>query len=164
MRHLTYRQPDRKALTQVFRVLQARLGGGLYIAATRDGADIAALVGDGAPEVLTAGGFDFWFSPAWHHPINGAATQILHALSGFSARTVPLLCGDVVVCRRDAHGAPTGINASQLDRLTAAVSPARHHRVVSRRCARETRWRKRRMWAWMETAAVERLYGPGSAS
>ncbi|MCH9729046.1 MAG: hypothetical protein K0U84_05095 [Actinomycetia bacterium] len=145
----------------MFGVLLARDDGSLYLTEARSGEDIAVLVGDPHPEILTSSDmFDFWFpSRAWHERINHVATEILFAHTNFDARSVPLLRGNVVVCTRDRLGSPTGITQAQLDSLSEGPACGRDRRLLGLRCAREEERHEARLRAIEETAHIERRYG-----
>lgn len=86
--------------------------------------------------------FDFWFSsstPGCQRRVNRRATEILLATTAFTAKTVPLLRGAVVVATHDADGDLDGLSWQQLDLLAArsrSVS-ARDERILTRRITRE---------------------------
>ncbi|MCH9729737.1 MAG: hypothetical protein K0U84_08705 [Actinomycetia bacterium] len=144
----------------MFRVLYARADGSLCLTTARSGEDVAALVGDQHPEILTSadGMFDFWFSArAWHHDINHVATEILFAQTDFAARTVPLLRGNVVMCTRDRGGSPSGITDAQLECLSEGAR-GRDRRVLGLRCAREELRHNARLREYEETEQIERRY------
>ena len=88
--------------------------------------------------------FDFWFSAApqkCQRQTNTIATELLMASSTFSARTVPLLRGCVVIATHDADGDLDGLSWQQLD-LLAAKNRAitnRQARILARRVAKEER-------------------------
>ena len=147
----------------MFRVLHARDDGSLYLTAAASGEEIAALVGDLHPEILTSSDrtFDFWFpSRAWHQRINQMATEILFVHTEFGARSVPLLHGNVVVCTRDRGGDPSGITQAQLECLSEGAARGRDRRVLGLRCAREEHRYQARLRANEETAR----YGPWPSS
>lgn len=78
-------------------------------------ADIAELIKDHALESLTSTDrqFDFWFTPSTQscqHRPNRRATGLLLATTRFTAKTVPLLCGGVVVATHDADGNLDGLS------------------------------------------------------
>jgi hypothetical protein len=113
-------------------------------------ADIAQLVTDRGLQCLTSTDrqFDFWFSPATQPCRRGAnrtATELLLATTNFTAKTVPLLRGCVVVATHDADGDLDGLSWEQLDllaRRNASVTK-RDERVLSRRIVRDTRRQQR---------------------
>ena len=87
-------------------------------------ADIAELVHEQGLQCLTSSDrqFDFWFSPSMHRcqrRANQAATELLLATTDFTARSVPLLRGCVVVATHDADGDLDGLSWQQLDLLVA---------------------------------------------
>lgn len=82
---------------------------------------VAAIVGDRWVDCLTSsdGVLDFWFGsvtsvrggPNWR------ATGLLLTASGFSARTVPLLYGTVLVCSRSTEGQLLGLTGQHREQL-----------------------------------------------
>ncbi|MDY6998810.1 MAG: hypothetical protein SW019_19610 [Actinomycetota bacterium] len=113
-------------------------------------ADIADLVSDHGLQSLTSSDrqFDYWFAPSMRscqRRINRAATDMLLATTDFTARTVPLLRGCVVVATHDADGDLDGLSWQQLDLLAerSRALRARDDRVLNRRIARDTRRRQR---------------------
>src|SRR5689334_7563392 len=85
-------------------------------------ADIAELVKDYGLESLTSTDrqFDFWFTPSTRscqRRPNRRATGLLLATTRFTAKTVPLLRGGVVVATHDADGDLDGLSWQQLDLL-----------------------------------------------
>jgi hypothetical protein len=108
--------------------------------------DIAQLVHDHTLESLTSTDhrFDFWFTPSirpCHRAVNRAATEMLLATTRFSAKTVPLLRGGVVVATHDADGELDGLSWQQLDLLARRNRSLtrREHRVLRGRIARDRR-------------------------
>jgi hypothetical protein len=112
-------------------------------------ADIARLVHDSGLQCLTSADrqFDFWFTPTprgCQRRVNRAATELLLATTTFTARTVPLLHGAVVVATHDADGDLDGLSWQQLDLLVErnrAVTK-RDERTIGRRIARDMRRRR----------------------
>lgn len=108
-------------------------------------ADIAQLVHDAGLQCLTSTDrqFDFWFSPSTRscRGANETATELLLATTNFTARTVPLLRGCVVVATHDADGELDGLSWSQQDLLVkrACALSRRDERVLRRRIARDGR-------------------------
>jgi hypothetical protein len=108
--------------------------------------DIAKLVHDCGLECLTSTDrqFDFWFTPSLrkcHRRANVNATEMLMATTRFTANTVPLLRGNVVVATHNADGELDGLSWPQLDLLAQrnAVVTARQARSISRRFVRDDR-------------------------
>ncbi|ORA32837.1 hypothetical protein [Mycobacterium aquaticum] len=103
-------------------------------------ADIAELIKDYALESLTSTDrqFDFWFAPSTQfcqHRPNRRATELLLATTQFTAKTVPLLRGGVVVATHDADGNLDGLSWHQLDLLAykSHSLTERDHRELNRR-------------------------------
>jgi hypothetical protein len=113
-------------------------------------ADIAELVHDRGLQCLTSTDrqFDFWFTPSTRRcqrRTNRNATELLLATTDFSAKTVPLLHGGVVVATHDADGELDGLSWTQLDLLiekSCAISK-RADRVLNRRIARDEEHQRR---------------------
>ncbi|MGA7464872.1 hypothetical protein [Mycobacterium sp.] len=109
-------------------------------------ADIAELVHNYGLESLTSADrqFDFWFTPTTRRcrrKVNRSATELLLATTQFTAKTVPLLRGAVVVATHDSAGDLDGLSWQQLDLLIqcSCTLTRRDDRVLGRRIARDTR-------------------------
>jgi hypothetical protein len=127
-------------------VLYCSPNGVVYETRAYSKADIDQLVQDQRLQCLTSADrqFDFWFSPSirrCQRRTNTIATELLLATTSFSAKTVPLLRGCVVVATHDADGDLDGLSWQQLDLLAQKVRSLtkRDVRVLSRRLAREKR-------------------------
>ncbi|MEV3901094.1 hypothetical protein AB0K11_02120 [Mycobacterium sp. NPDC050551] len=113
-------------------------------------ADIEHLIHDQGLHSLTSADrqFDFWFSPSasrCQRRVNRSATELFLATTDFTAKTVPLLRGSVVVATHDADGDLDGLSWEQLDLLVdrnRAMS-RRDERVLGRRIQRELRAERR---------------------
>ena len=117
-------------------------------------ADIAELVDDYGLESLTSTDrqFDFWFTPstrACRRKVNRSATEMLLATTRFTAKTVPLLRGGVVVATHDSAGKLDGLSWQQLDRLiqNSFTLTRRDDRVLGRRITRDERRQQRNLVA-----------------
>jgi hypothetical protein len=113
-------------------------------------ADIAELVNDHGLQCLTSTDrqFDFWFASSTHRcqrRANRAATELLLATTTFTARTVPLLRGCVVIATHDADGELDGLSWQQLDLLIdrSRSLSKRALRALGRRVARDDRDQRR---------------------
>jgi hypothetical protein len=109
-------------------------------------ADIAKLVHDYGLESLTSADrqFDFWFTPSTRRcrrKVNRSATEILLATTQFTAKTVPLLRGAVVVATHDSAGDLDGLSWQQLDLLIqrSCTLTRRDDRVLGRRVGRDAK-------------------------
>lgn len=125
--------------------------GAIYETRAYTKTDIAQLVDDRGLQSLTSSDrqFDFWFAPSTQgcqQHINAGATEMLLATSNFTARTVPLLRGCVVVATHDGDGDLDGLSWQQLDLLVhrRRSLSKRDERVLARRIARDERRRQRR--------------------
>jgi hypothetical protein len=108
-------------------------------------ADIARLVDDCRLDSLASADrqFDFWVTSSirpCHLRINRSATELLLATTRFTAKTVPLLRGTVVVATHDCDGALDGLSWLQLDLLAARNRTVTwwDRRVLLRRIARDS--------------------------
>jgi hypothetical protein len=108
--------------------------------------DIDRLVRDHQLHCLTSTDrqFDFWFSPSTsgcQSRVNQRATESLLATTKFTARSVPLLPGCIVVATHDADGDLDGLSWQQLDLLVRRNRSLtdRDLRVLDRRIARHDR-------------------------
>ncbi|TRW89049.1 hypothetical protein FK535_01945 [Mycolicibacterium sp. 018/SC-01/001] len=113
-------------------------------------ADIDRLVHDRALQSLSSADrqFDFWFSSTagrCQRRVNRHATELLMATSSFTAKTVPLLRGAVVVATHDADGDLDGLSWQQLDVLAQRIRSIsdRDERQLTRRIVRDQRRRRR---------------------
>ena len=124
--------------------------GVVYETRAYSNADIAELVHDYGLESLTSADrqFDFWFTPSTrrcHRKVNRTATEMLLATTRFTAKTVPLLCGGVVVATHDSAGDLDGLSWQQLDLLiqSSLTLARRDDRMLSRRITREQKHQQR---------------------
>lgn len=130
-------------------VLYFSVNGAIYETRAYTTADIDQLVHDHGLQSLTSADrqFDFWFSPSSHgcqRLTNRRATELLLATTTFTAKTVPLLRGCVVVATHDADGELDGLSWQQLDLLVQrnrAVTK-RDERQLARRINRDDRRRR----------------------
>jgi hypothetical protein len=132
-------------------VLYFSASGAVYETRAYTNTDIKQLVHDKGLQSLTSADrqFDFWFSPTTRgcqRRVNQHATEILLATTTFTAKTVPLLHGCVVVATHDSDGDLDGLSWQQLDLLArkSRELTARDERVLARRIAREERRHQRR--------------------
>ena len=124
-------------------------------------ADIAELIDAYGLESLSSTDrqFDFWFTPSTRRcqrRPNRSATELLLATTKFTAKTVPLLRGGVVIAAHDSEGELDGLSWQQLDLLVQRSRSLTKHddRVLNRRITRDAR----RQWRSIEAAQA------GSAS
>ncbi len=133
-------------------------------------ADIAELVDDYGLESLTSTDrqVDFWFTASaqrCQRRPNRDATRLLLASTNFTAKTVPLLRGCVVIATHDSDGDLDGLSWEQLDLLVQRhrALTKRDERVLNRRIARDER-RQRRvarpLRSGAEVRGVERQVDP----
>jgi hypothetical protein len=120
--------------------------GVVYETSAYSNADIVGLVHDYGLESLTSDDrqFDFWFTPTTRRcrrKINRSATEMLLATTQFTAKTVPILYGAVVVATHDSVGDLDGLSWKQLDLLSkrGAALTRREDRILNRRIKREAR-------------------------
>jgi hypothetical protein len=130
-------------------ILYCSPNGVVYETRAYSKADIDQLVEHQGLQCLTSADrqFDFWFSPSTRRcqrRTNTTATELLLATTRFTARTVPLLHGCVVVATHDADGGLDGLSWQQLDVLAqkARSLTKRDVRVLGRRVGREDRRRR----------------------
>ena len=126
-------------------------------------ADIAQLVHDQGLQCLTSADrqFDFWFTPSMRRcqrRANQSATELLLATTTFTAKTVPMLRGCVVVATHDADGDLDGLSWQQLDLLVrrSRSLTKRDERVLSRRIVRGDRRQRRNAEAAQATPFAAR--------
>lgn len=125
-------------------VLYFGLNDVVYETRAYSNADIAELVHNYGLECLTSADrqFDFWFTPSngrCRRKVNRGATEMLLATTRFTANTVPLLRGAVVVATHDSDGDLDGLSWEQLDVLIqrSCTLTRRDDRVLGRRFARD---------------------------
>jgi hypothetical protein len=131
-------------------VLYFSPNGVVYETRAYSNVDIAELVDDYGLECLTSTDrqFDFWFIPSTRRcgrKVNRSATEVLLATSRFTAKTVPLLRGAVVVATHDSAGDLDGLSWQQLDLLIqrSCTLTQRDDRVLGRRITREEKRNRR---------------------
>lgn len=131
-------------------VLYFSASGAVYETRAYTKADIDKLIQDQGLHCLTSADnqFDFWFSPSargCQRHVNQFATEMLMATTDFTAKSVPLLRGSVVVATHDADGDLDGLSWQQLDVLAALNRSltARDERLLQRRIARDERRQSR---------------------
>lgn len=127
-------------------VLYFSAGGAAYETRAYTPADITQLIQNQRLQCLTSADrqFDFWFAPAsrrCQRRVNRTATELLLATTTFTARTVPLLRGSIVLASHDADGDLDGLSWVQLDQLARLNSTVtdRDRRILGRRMARDER-------------------------
>lgn len=131
-------------------VLLASHNGQLYKRRVRSVADIADLIRETDLETLTSGDgqIDFWFTPSTHpshRRVNRNATQIFLATTGFTASTVPLLRGIIVVTAHDPAGELQSLTDTQVQHLAETLDSTSwwQNIVLSRRYTRDHRGQRR---------------------
>lgn len=120
--------------------------GVVYETRAYSNADIVGLVHDFGLESLSSTDrqFDFWFNPSTRRcrrKVNRNATELLLASTQFTAKTVPLLYGAVVVATHDSVGDLDGLSWKQLELLKqrSVTVTRRDDRVLNRRIKRDAR-------------------------
>ena len=127
-------------------VLYVNPDGVVYETRAYSNADIAGLVHDHGLESLSSADrqLDFWFTPSTRRcrrNVNRSATELLLATTRFTAKTVPLLRGAVVIATHDSAGELDGLSWQQLELLIrhSRTVTNRDDRVLSRRIKRDAR-------------------------
>jgi hypothetical protein len=104
---------------------------------------VADSIGDPVDTLTAVGGVVFWFcSTDRSSAVNRMATLNLLAATKFSALTVPLLYGPVLITGVDEHGALTGLSRKQFGLLKAGPSPSWWARLIlqaRQRCSQRRR-------------------------
>lgn len=88
----------------------------------------------------------FWFTPATHSAhmqLNKQATELLLMTTGFTARQVPLLRGNIVITGHDGLGNPAGLTTQQESRLINAEPTGRQEWILGWRFSCDARARRR---------------------
>jgi hypothetical protein len=141
-------------------VLYFSANGAVYETRAYSKVDIDQLVQSKGLQCFTSADrqFDFWFSPSTprcQRRVNRIATELLLATTSFSARTVPLLHGAVVVATHDSDGDLDGLSWQQLDLLArkSRSLTKRQERAIARRIDRDD-LRRRRLVEAPRTAPV----------
>ncbi len=131
-------------------VLHFSANGAVYETRAYTPADITQLIQNQRLQCLTSADrqFDFWFAPTsrrCQRRVNRTATELLLATTTFTARTVPLLRGSIVLASHDADGDLDGLSWLQLDLLTRLNHTVtdRDRRILNRRIARDERRMRR---------------------
>ncbi|MBN9633652.1 MAG: hypothetical protein J0H22_00195 [Actinobacteria bacterium] len=131
-------------------VLHFSANGAVYETRAYTPADITQLIQNQRLQCLTSADrqFDFWFAPTsrrCQRLVNRTATELLLATTTFTARTVPLLRGSIVLASHDADGDLDGLSWLQLDLLTRLNHTVtdRDRRILNRRIARDERRMRR---------------------
>jgi hypothetical protein len=131
-------------------VLYFSANGPVYETRAYSNADIAELVSDYGLENFTSADrqFDFWFSPSTPRcgrKVNRSATELLLATTRFTAKTVPLLRGAVVIATHDSVGDLDGLSWQQLELLiqSSCTLTLRDDKVLDRRIKRDERRHQR---------------------
>lgn len=147
-------------------VLYCSANGAIYETRAYSKADIDQLVHDQGLQCLTSTDrqFDFWFSPSTRRcqrRANQSATELLLATTSFTAKTVPLLRGCVVIATHDSDGDLDGLSWQQLDQLAEKnrTITKRDERLLGRRIRRDDR-RQQRATEANPAAAVRRAGNP----
>jgi hypothetical protein len=133
-------------------VLYFSPNGVVYETRSYSTADIAELVHNCGLESLTSTDrqFDFWFTPSTQRcqrRVNRSATEMLLATTQFTAKTVPLLRGGVVIATHDSDGDLDGLSWQQLELLVQKnrTLTRRDDRVLRRRIKRGDSLRRRNL-------------------
>jgi hypothetical protein len=128
-----------RPMQRVYPVIHLIPHGVIEVIEIRSVPDIADVVGDPYVDSLSSadGRIDFWFSPSLQQPraLNRRATELLLATTRFTASTVPLLRGQVLLASHDSSGRPAGLTKDCIDRLRKPNAISWHdHWVLDRRC------------------------------
>jgi hypothetical protein len=130
-------------------ILYCSANGAIYETRAYSKSDIDQLIHDQGLQCLTSadGQFDFWFSPSnlrCQRRINRPATELLLATTSFTAKSVPLLRGAVVIAAHDFEGDLDGLSWKQLDLLIERNQSVtkRDERVLNRREMRDRKQRR----------------------
>lgn len=133
----------------------------IYTLTIRSVCDIADTIRDAHIEALPAGHYDFWVTPSLrpgHRLLNRPATRMLLKVGLFTARTVPLLRGVVVVTGRDHNGHIHSLSDQQISQLASAVHERAHPAdwMLNRRLRSTERADRRRARSERNTANKRR--------
>ena len=147
-------------------VLYFSTNGPVYETRAYTKADIDLLIQDHQLHCLTSTDrqFDFWFTASTQkcrRRPNRAAIRLLLATTDFSAKTVPLLRGSVVVATHDSDGDLDGLSWEQQDLLVQRNRELtkRDERILARRISRDERRHRRdarRLRSRVEVRGVDR--------
>lgn len=130
----------------VIQALHAFLDESLYQIELQSVADIAELLHDSRPEVLTStdGTIDFWFPHYQDARANRHATEMLLATTRFTAHDVPLLRSTIVVAGHDSTGSLASLNDVQMGRLLNNEPSWAEIHVLDRRFNRDIHLQRQR--------------------
>ncbi|HQC78534.1 MAG TPA: hypothetical protein PLH92_17650 [Mycobacterium sp.] len=115
---------DRRGRLVRMRSVLASRNQELYTFTARTVSDIADRLGSHHVEALSSsdGTYQFWFTPTMSgRRLNGPATKLLFAFTGFAAAQTPLLRGDVVITSRTAAGEPDGLSDDHIGLLIESL-------------------------------------------
>ena len=112
--------------------------------------DIANLVCEHRIDTITSTDRQivFWFTV--HHPtriVNRPAVEMLIATTGFSARDVPLIRGNVVITGSSGDGGPANLTDDQVRSLANLETRGKAVWTLERRFARDLRESRRQLRA-----------------
>ena len=131
----------------MFQMLHASENGNLYKVELDGLADIADLIQDHRLESLTGTdcAVDFWLTPSLgrsNQKVNRTATELLLATTRFTARSVPLLRGNIVLASHESDGSLSGLTDAQIRWLADTAPTRRDEWVLARRFADDRRWQR----------------------
>ena len=132
----------------MFQMLHASENGNLYRVELDGLADIADLVQEDRLESLTSTDctIDFWLTPSLHlsnRQVNRTATELLLATTRFSARSVPLLRGNIVLASHESDGSLAGLTDAQIRWLVDTEPTRRDEWTLARRFSDDERRQRR---------------------
>ena len=125
-------------------ILYFSASGAVYETRAYTAADITDLIQGQRLQCLTSADrqFDFWFSPTarrCQRHINRKATELLLATTTFTAKSVPLLRGSIVLASHDADGDLDGLSWLGLnwdgDTIYQFARAERHRQIAGKRHA-----------------------------
>jgi hypothetical protein len=147
----------------MFHVLHASHNGRLYRAHVRGVADIADMVREQQLETLSTADrrASFWVAGHFTHVqyVNRTATAIYLAATGFTAREVPLLRGNVVITGTDEAGELASLGEEQMTLLINADPSTCDERTLGRRFWRDER-QNRRQFKLTKTTRTDTIVRP----
>lgn len=120
--------------------------------------DIAEIIGHRQLDALSTQRFSFWFTPSLHpsQRPNALATELLLAAGPFTAPTVPVLGGHVVLTAHDHSGCFGSLTAADIQHLASTAAAVRGYRrhLLEGRLRRAERQRLHRIKAQHQRPAA----------
>lgn len=144
--HSAWRNTNRYRISVMFQSVHASHNQRLYFPRLGSVTDIANLVCEHRMDTITSAERQivFWFTV--HQPmriVNRPAVEMLIATTGFSARDVPLIRGNVVITGSSGDGGPANLNDEQVRSLANLETRGKAAWILEWRFVRDLRESRR---------------------